>query len=173
MVLFLFFLFLLDWPTSLPIWEIKLGKNEYKIQFEVANTFLTIFGGCMNISFNIKVKILVLRKWSYSPHPPPLLLCWQLSLVWLSYVEHAIHSLLSTYLEAIPNNIPLAYRCPNNKKKKGIRGVSLKMCCGRFQLHKHLSTIGSDYHCLIQLPLHDHVYCCSKFQNEVQMQISS
>ena len=43
----------------------------------------------MNILYIIKVKILVLFKWSYrSPQ-----LCWLLNLKWLAYFEHVIQSL--------------------------------------------------------------------------------
>ena len=48
----------------------------------------------MKIFYIIKVKILVLIKWSYgSPHPWCLL-----SLEWLAYAEHVDLSLLNTYL---------------------------------------------------------------------------
>ena len=64
-------------------------------------------------SFTVNVKILMLIKWlnRYSQ------LCWLLSLEWLSYFEHVVHSLLNTYLLVFilrtrSNHILLKQRCP-------------------------------------------------------------
>ena len=50
---------------------------------------LVIFGAHVNILFLIKVKVLVLLKWSYRPSQ----LCQVLSLEWLVYFEHIVQSL--------------------------------------------------------------------------------
>ena len=45
----------------------------------------------MNILLNIiKVKILVLVKWSRTPPPKKKEKCWLLSLEWLTYFEHEV-----------------------------------------------------------------------------------
>jgi hypothetical protein len=80
------------------------------MQIKAVATFLTIFRAHINISFILKVKILVLIKRSYrSPQ-----LHWLMNVVWLSYFKHVVQSLLNTFLlisilGATPNHIPLKY----------------------------------------------------------------
>ena len=68
------------------------------------------FGTYFNIVFIIKVRILVLIKWSNrSPQP------WLLNLKWLAYSEHIVQFLiLVSVLRSTPMiHIPFKYRCLN------------------------------------------------------------
>ena len=86
-------------------------------QIEVVATFLIMSIACLNILFVIKVKSLVLIKWSYMAPQ----WCWLLSLEWSSYFEHAVQPFLkhmsSWYpflSRATPNHLRLKYRCSIN-----------------------------------------------------------
>ena len=57
-----------------------------KIQIMFVAICLIIVRGHMNISFTIKVKILVLNMWSYRSLQP----YWLLSLEWLGNFEHIV-----------------------------------------------------------------------------------
>lgn len=74
---------------------------------------LVIFGACMNVTFIIKVKILMFVKWSYrSPQSSGLL-----SLEWLAYFQHIFQSVLDTsfwlpFLDPHLTTYHSKYRCP-------------------------------------------------------------
>ena len=57
-----------DKPIS-RIWNTRLVQDGYQIQIEAAATFLVIFEAHMINLLIIKVKILVLIKWSYRSSP--------------------------------------------------------------------------------------------------------
>ena len=92
----------------------------------------------MNILFIIKVKILVLIKWSYRSSQS----CWLLSLEQFSYYKPSFNTcLLVSIVGFTPNHIPLKSRC-FNKKSKPNRGwstlpiectaaISYVHCCNR------------------------------------------
>ena len=72
-------------------------QNDRQILIQVVVNFVMICRACVNILSIVKVKIIMQVIWSYrSPQ-----LCWLLSLEWSSYFEHAIQSLLNTYLFGI------------------------------------------------------------------------
>ena len=73
----------------------RLGtRDASEIQIEAVATFLISFGGRMNILSMIRVKILVLVKWSYRS----FLLCLLYSLNGDHYFEHVVQSLLDICL---------------------------------------------------------------------------
>ena len=62
-----------------------------------ASICLIVFAARMNILFIIKVKILMLVRWSYrSPQS-----CELLNLAWLAFFEHIFQSLLNTCLSNV------------------------------------------------------------------------
>ena len=78
-----------------------------------SKTFLIIFGVHMNISFIVKMKILVaLIEWSYVPAQ----LWWLVHLEWLWYCERVVQSL--------SNHIPLKHSSPTLKKSNWISRFS-------------------------------------------------
>ena len=80
-----------------------------KIQIKVIATFLTNCGADMIILFIMKVKILVLMKWSYR-YPQ---LCWLLNLKRLSCFEHVVQSISDTcFFDSCSWSHNSKYRCP-------------------------------------------------------------
>ena len=78
---------------------------------------LMIFRTRMNILLSIKVKILVLAKWSYRSSLPQS--CWLLNMEWLAYFEHVVQFLLintcffgCTFLDPHLHHTPLTHRRP-------------------------------------------------------------
>ena len=117
-------------PTSRMIWNKQSLRDHLQIQITPVVVRLTIFGAHMNILFIIKVKILVLIKWSYrSPQSR-----WLLSLEQLAYILSTKCNLFWTYvfllsvLRPTSNHIPLKYRCPDYWYV-GIRHVYLMNKC--------------------------------------------
>jgi hypothetical protein len=98
-------------PILLGFENTQLVRDRYWIQTEAIATFLMVFGAHVNIFINIKVKILVLIKWSYRS---PKSLYWLLSLEPLSYLEHVVQFLFSKcHLKkkgVTLNHIPVKYR---------------------------------------------------------------
>ena len=84
-------------------------QDGYQIQIEATTTFLIIFGYCKIILIIIKVRILVLDKWSYIT--PQIMSTTDLRMLIKFWVFSQIQCFLALGFRDTLNRKPLKYRC--------------------------------------------------------------